>query len=85
MAHQRRLIDLGAQFRCDNNSGLSYAWKRMQPRGRRSEVALHRAKPELLTGGLIFEAPMGPARLRCAVENCAGGIRPMVQCGRALL
>ena len=53
------LIDLGAQYRGDNNGDLSCAWKLMKPRGWRSEATLHKAKHELLTAGFIFEARKG--------------------------
>ncbi len=59
MAHQRLLIDLGVQFKCDNSGELSCAWKMMQPRGWRSRAALHEAWQELLEGGFTFEARMG--------------------------
>lgn len=53
------LIDLGAQYRGDNNGDLCCAWKVMRPRGWRSEATLHKAKHELLDGGFIFEARKG--------------------------
>ncbi len=53
------LIDLGAQYRGDNNGDLCCAWKVMQPRGWRSEATLHKAKRELLDGGFLFEARKG--------------------------
>jgi hypothetical protein len=53
------LIDLGAQYKGDNNGDLSCAWKVMKPRGWRSEATLHKAKHELLRSGFIFEARKG--------------------------
>ena len=53
------LLDLGAQYRGDNNGDLSCAWKLMKPRGWRSEATLHKAKHELLDGGFMFEARKG--------------------------
>jgi hypothetical protein len=53
------LLDLGAQYRGDNNGDLSCAWKLMKPRGWRSEATLHKAKHELIDGGFIFEARKG--------------------------
>ena len=48
-AHAKALlIDLGAQYRGDNNGDLGCAWKLMKPRGWRSEATLHKAKQELL-------------------------------------
>jgi hypothetical protein len=53
------LIDLGAQYRGDNNGDLCCPWKLMKLRGWRSEATLHKAKHELLSGGFIFEARKG--------------------------
>lgn len=53
------LIDLGAQYRGDNNGDLCAAWKLMKPRGWRSEATLHKAKQELLNADFIFEARKG--------------------------
>lgn len=53
------LIDLGAQYRGDNNGDLCCAWKLMKPRGWRSEGTLHKAKHELLDAEFIFEARKG--------------------------
>jgi hypothetical protein len=53
------LIDLGAQYKGDNNGDLACAWKLMRKRGWRSEATLHKAKHELLKGGFIFEARKG--------------------------
>ena len=53
------LIDLGTQYRGDNNGDLACAWKLMKPRGWRSEATLHKAKQELLHAEFIFEARKG--------------------------
>ena len=53
------LLDLGAQYRGDNNGNLSCAWKVMKPRGWRSEATLHKAKHELIGAGYLFEARKG--------------------------
>lgn len=53
------LIDLGAQYRGDNNGDLSAAWKLMKPRGWHSEATLAKAKRALLDAGFIFEARKG--------------------------
>lgn len=62
------LIDLGAQYKGDNNGDLCCAWKLMQPRGWRSEATLHKAKQELLKGGFIFEARKGRRPNVCALN-----------------
>lgn len=53
------LLDLGSQYRGDNNGDLSAAWKLMQPRGWRSEETLAKAKQELLQAGFIVEMRKG--------------------------
>lgn len=53
------LLDLGSQYRGNNNGDLCAAWKVMRPRGWRSEVTLGKAKKELLLAGFIFEARKG--------------------------
>ncbi len=53
------LIDLAAQYRGDNNGDLAAAWKLMRPRGWRSEDTLNKAKQELLSSELIYEARKG--------------------------
>jgi hypothetical protein len=53
------LLDLGAQYRGDNNGNLACAWKVMKPRGWRSEATLHKAKHELIDAGFLFEARKG--------------------------
>ena len=59
-AHAKALlIDLGAQYKGDNNGDLCCAWKVMRPRGWRSEATLHKAKHELLDAGFVFEARKG--------------------------
>jgi hypothetical protein len=53
------LLDLGSQYRGDNNGDLSAAWKLMHPKGWRSEETLAKAKQELLKAGFIMEMRKG--------------------------
>ncbi|MDP1672845.1 MAG: hypothetical protein Q8L65_06970 [Burkholderiales bacterium] len=53
------LLDLGSQYRGDNNGDLSAAWKLMKPKGWRSEETLAKAKQELLRAGFIIEMRKG--------------------------
>ena len=53
------LLDLGSQYRGDNNGDLSAAWKLMQPKGWRSEETLAKAKQELIRAGFIIEMRKG--------------------------
>lgn len=53
------LLDIGSQYNGRNNGDLSIAWKLMRMRGWRSEETLHRAKTQLLNGGLISETRKG--------------------------
>lgn len=53
------LLDLGSQYRGDNNGDLSAPWKLMRPRGWRSEETLSKAKQELLQARFIVEMRKG--------------------------
>ena len=53
------LLDIGEQYRGDNNGDLAMAWKLMKPRGWRSEATLHKAKNELLDAGFLYETRKG--------------------------
>lgn len=53
------LLDLGSQYRGDNNGDLSAAWKLMHPKGWRSEETLAKAKQELLRAGFLIEMRKG--------------------------
>ena len=53
------LLDIGSQYRGDNNGDLSAAWKLMKPKGWRSEATLNKAKRELLQAGFIVETRIG--------------------------
>src|SRR3954452_13787031 len=53
------LVDLGAQYRGNNNGDLCMAWKVMKLRSWKSEATLHKAKRELLAAGLIAETRKG--------------------------
>ena len=83
-AHAKALlIDLGAQYRGDNNGDLCCAWRVMQPRGWRSEATLHKAKHELLDAGFIFEARKGRRPNLCglyALTWCALDASPKHDC-----
>lgn len=61
------LFDLLTQYRGQNNGDLTTAWKIMKPRGWRSEMTLHKAKKELLNGGLIVETRMGARPNKCSL------------------
>ncbi|RRS03214.1 hypothetical protein EIP75_16105 [Aquabacterium soli] len=61
------LMDLGAQYRGDNNGDLSIAWKLMEPRGWASQTTLHKAKDELLKSGFLFEARKGQRPNKCSL------------------
>lgn len=61
------LFDLLTQYRGQNNGDLTAAWKIMKPRGWRSEMTLHKAKKELLSGGLIVETRMGARPNKCSL------------------
>lgn len=53
------LIDIGSQFKGNNNGDLCAAWKVMKPKGWRSEDTLHKAKHELQRAGFIVEMRKG--------------------------
>jgi hypothetical protein len=53
------LLDIGSQYRGDNNGDLCAAWKVMQPKGWKSEETLAKAKQELLRAGFIVEVRKG--------------------------
>lgn len=61
------LLDLGAQYKGDNNGDLSVAWKLMQPRGWQSQTTLHKAKAELLKAEFIFETRKGQRPNKCSL------------------
>jgi hypothetical protein len=61
------LIDVGTQYRGDNNGDLSIAWKLMQPRGWRSETTLHKVKRELLEAGFLYETRKGRRPNTCSL------------------
>lgn len=61
------LLDLGSQYRGDNNGDLSAAWKLMRPRGWKSEETLHNAKQELLKAGFIQEMRKGQRPNKCSL------------------
>jgi len=61
------LLDLGSQYRGDNNGDLSAAWKLMGPRGWRSEETLHNAKQELLRARFIVEMRKGARPNKCSL------------------
>lgn len=73
------LLDMGAQFRGNNNGDLAAAWSVMRQRGWKSKETLRRALLELLAGGLIEQTRQGG--LHCAslfavtwieVHDCGG-------------
>jgi hypothetical protein len=53
------LIDIGCQYKGNNNGDLCAAWKVMKPKGWRSEETLHKAKQELLRAQFIVEMRKG--------------------------
>lgn len=61
------LLDLGAQYKGDNNGDLSLAWKLMKPRGWNSQTTLHKAKDELLSAELLFETRKGQRPNKCSL------------------
>lgn len=61
------LLDLGAQYKGDNNGDLSVAWKLMQPHGWQSQTTLHKAKAELLKAEFIFETRKGQRPNKCSL------------------
>lgn len=73
------LIDVGGQFRGNNNGDLSAAWRIMQPRGWKSRDTLCRALRELLSRGMIEKTRQGGLN-RCslyaitwrAIDECQG-------------
>jgi len=74
------LIDLGAQYRGDNNGDLAAPWRLMKARGWRSQDTLHKAKRELLSAGLIVETRLGSRPNRATlyaltfygIDDCGG-------------
>jgi hypothetical protein len=74
------LIDLGAQYRGDNNGDLCAAWKVMRARRWRSEATLAKAKRELIDSGLIVETRKGARPNKAslyaltwfALDHCGG-------------
>ena len=61
------LVDIGSQYRGDNNGDLCAAWKIMRPKGWRSEETLAKAKQELLRGGFIAEVRKGYRPNTCSL------------------
>jgi hypothetical protein len=61
------LLDLGAQYRGDNNGDLALAWKLMQPRGWASQTTLHKAKLEAIKAGFLFETRKGYRPNTCSL------------------
>lgn len=61
------LLDIGSQYRGDNNGDLCAAWKIMQPKGWRSEATLSKAKRALLDAGFIFETRKGQRPNLCSL------------------
>ena len=53
------LLDIGSQYRGDNNGDLCVAWKIMKVKGWRSEATLAKAKQALLQAGFIAETRKG--------------------------
>ena len=73
------ILDLGAQFRGNNNGDLCLAWSVMHPRGWKSKDTLRRAQLELLSHGMIEQTRQGG--LHCAslyaftwlgIDECGG-------------
>ena len=61
------LLDVGSQYRGNNNGDLCAAWKIMKPKGWRSEATLNRAKKELLDKGFLFETRKGHRPNLCSL------------------
>lgn len=61
------LIDIGSQYKGNNNGDLTAAWKIMQPRGWKSQDTLNRAKKELLDAGFIAETRKGKLPNTCSL------------------
>ncbi len=73
------LIDIGSQYRGDNNGDFCAAWTVMVKRGWKSRATLHAALNELLYYGFIVKTRQG-GRNRCnlfaltweAIDECDG-------------
>lgn len=53
------ILDLGAQYRGNNNGDLAAAWSIMSKRGWKSKDTLQRARNELLSSGMIEQTRWG--------------------------
>lgn len=53
------LLDIGSQYRGDNNGDLIAAWKLMHLKGWKSEETLAKAKQQLLRAGFVIEMRKG--------------------------
>lgn len=75
----RLLLDLGSQYRGNNNGDLSAAWGLMSKRGWKSKDTLNHALSELLSAGFIEKTRQG-GRNKCslfaldfqAIDECNG-------------
>jgi hypothetical protein len=73
------LIDIGAQYRGDNNGDLTTAWSVKKERGWKSRDTLSRAQKELEAGGWISRTRQGGRNMPtlwalsfCAIDECKG-------------
>ena len=73
------LIDLGTQYRGNNNGDFQMSWKHMQTRGWKSKQQLYLARDELVESGFIVVSRQG-GKNRCslyaltffAIDECDG-------------
>lgn len=73
------LLDLGGQYRGNNNGDLTVAWKIMERRGWRSRDTLGKALKELLDSGFIIKTRQGGKNRPClyaltwkGIDECRG-------------